>query len=131
MQVHLLAAAVLLSERVLPYATRSATPAATEAQLAQLAALVAAAGLPPGHRIELDTNLVCFLQLGDSVEVKLEAPAAAAAGAAAEGDGLLSAAAGSVVASLGPPPAHSCWPAALGPNAPPGSGSEVQVVIAG
>lgn len=131
-QVHILAAAVLLTEHILPYPAVGSTPAAAEALLAQLVELLAAACLPQGHVVTLDTNLVCWQRHSDGADAKLAAPAAevllgaAAAGAAAW---QLQAGAGGVAASMAAPPAHSAWPAALGPNAPSGSGPEMRVMV--
>ncbi|PSC74342.1 hypothetical protein C2E20_2708 [Micractinium conductrix] len=95
-EVH--AEAVLLSEHVLPYASLAgaATAAAAAQQLAELAAALAGAGLPPGHEMRLTTNLVCFqtvpchdsrrLQQASDAQPEAPAmpmPAAAARGAAA------------------------------------------------
>ncbi|KAL4452586.1 hypothetical protein ABPG75_008248 [Micractinium tetrahymenae] len=150
-EVSLLAAAVLLSEHVLPYAglAGAAGAAVAEAHLCELALLLAAAGLPKGHRIKVQANLVCFQRSSDGADAKLvaphaAAPAAAAAAAAADGgqaggagpaaeDGSafprLSVLTGGVRAVLQPAPGGATWPAALGPNAPPGTGPDMQVVL--
>ncbi len=131
LQVHILAAAVLTTEHVLPYFAAGAAPTAVERQLAQLAQLLATAGLAEGHCITLDTNLVCWQCPSDGSEVKLAAPAADAllvAAAAGAASWQLKAVAGTVEATMAAPPAHSLWPA-LGPNAPSGSGPEMRVVV--
>ncbi|KAL4438968.1 hypothetical protein ABPG77_006905 [Micractinium sp. CCAP 211/92] len=180
--VLLLAAAVLLTEQVLPYGglAGAAGEAAARAQLCELAQLLAAAGLPRGHCIHLQSNLVCFRRGSDGADAKLISPAAgpAAVPAGAAGAGLEAAAAeqaadgadggaagvpaeagpaawqadagsqaaatpagcssafpplavraGGVHAVLRPAPAGAAWPAALGPNPPPGAGPGMEVVL--
>lgn len=124
--MHLLAAAVLLSEHVLPYPTARSSLEAVAAQLSQLAALVAAAVPPAGHCLELDADLVCFQRLSDGVEVKLSAPFVEAGGSwevAADAD--------AVHARMAPPPAQSCWPAALWAlgHVPEGSTPNLRVTV--
>ena len=126
-RVELLATAVLLSEHVLPYGAMM--PAAgAEQRLQWLAGVVADAGLPPGHRIQLHTShtsLVCFQRAdtGERTEVHLVWRAA--------GDGeVLQASVGSVVARLAAPPVPCPrWPAALGRSMACDSGPEMQVVL--
>lgn len=121
-----------MAEHVLPYFASGLAPAAVEAQLRELAELLAAAGLPEGHSITLDTNLVCWQRPSVGSEAKLAAPAAdALLGAAAAGAASwqLQAAAGGVDATMAAPPAHSVWPAGLGPNAPPGKGPDMRIAV--
>lgn len=134
-EVH--AEAVLLSEHVLPYASLAgaATAAAAAQQLAELAAALAGAGLPPGHEMRLTTNLVCFqtVPCHDSTDAKLVAPRAqavqaaeAAGGAAAAADG------GATAATLAFAPqaaAASGVSATLAPA--PGSALNMLVVLRG
>jgi hypothetical protein len=126
-QVELLATAVLLSEHVLPYgpATAAAAAAGAEQPLQWLAGVLATAGLPPGHCIQLHTSLVCFQRADtdERTEVHLVWRAA--------GDGeVLQASVGSVVARLAAPPVPCPrWPAALGRSMACDSGPEMQVVL--
>ena len=122
-RVELLATAVLLSEHVLPYGAMM--PAAgAEQRLQWLAGVVAEAGLPPGHRIQLHTSLVCFQRADiEHREVQL------AWRAAGEGE-VLHASAGGVVASLAAPPApRPRWPASMGPCMADGSGPQMHLVL--
>lgn len=118
----MLAAAVLLSEHVLPYPAPAGSAVVAQQQLAQLAELLAAAGLPPGHTIHLATNLVCFQRHSDGVDAKLTAPTE-------HGWQMLYAAAGGVMAMLEQPEEPSTWPGSLGPNAPPGTSPEMRITL--
>lgn len=73
-QVRLTAAAVLLLEDCLPYPVPHESAEQAQALLTQLTALVARAGLPPGHTLCVKTSLVCFRRPVDGAEAKLSAP---------------------------------------------------------
>lgn len=112
-EVSVVAAAVLLAEQVLPYIGLEASEAAAaEGRLRDLAQLMAAAGLHPGHRIQLQTNLVCFRRSSDGADAKLVRPLSRLAGPAAAAAGPGGAAAGPAAAAGVPAGAVVAGPAA-------------------
>lgn len=108
-QVHLQADAVLLLEECLPYPMPTTSREQAQELLAQLAALVAGAGLPPGHALRISTSLVCFRRPADGAEAKLSAPPPGAwrLEAAAEEGGRAVAASAVSVAAADPGAVHS------------------------
>lgn len=140
-QVRLLAHSVMLSESVLPFPMPTDSAATAAAHLRALAELVAAAGLPARHTIQLNVDLVCWRDPAGGGDVKFAAPGAGGmigdrwkhqvAAAGPPGSGSSSGGSVHVTARAAAPQLEGpLWPAALAASAR-SLGPELALVLQG
>lgn len=125
----------MLSDSALPYPTPTDSAPTAAAHLRALAELAAAAGLPAGHTVQLNTNLVAWTDAARGQDVKFAAPGAGGmmaafwrhevAGVPGSGGRVHVTAAASSPQMTGP-----LWPAALAASAR-SFGPDLRVVLRG